>query len=75
MKTKKFSKRLALNKKTIANLNKHEMRFAKGGVKSMFATSCASEDPCNTSWDYCDETICDTVCGGETQLAMCTLLQ
>ncbi len=34
MKTKRFNKKLALNKKTIANLPKKEMDTARGGQKT-----------------------------------------
>jgi len=61
MKTKKLSKKLGLNKKTIANLNKSEMEMANGGACSLFV-SCTSEYPCNTSWDVCDPTNCSTIC-------------
>jgi len=32
MKTKKFSKKLTLNKKTIADLNNGEMKVVRGGI-------------------------------------------
>jgi natural product precursor len=33
MKTKKFEKKLSLNKKTIANLNNGDMKHLQGGIK------------------------------------------
>jgi len=41
MKTKKLSKKLGLNKKTISNLNTHKMNEIKGGITN----GCYSEDP------------------------------
>jgi len=38
MKTKKFNKRLSLNKKTIADLNGKEMKNAIGGVSGVDTT-------------------------------------
>ena len=32
MKTKKFNKRLSLNKKTVANLSNYELNYVLGGV-------------------------------------------
>jgi hypothetical protein len=37
MKTKKFSKRLNLNKKTVADLNGNEMNDAVGGISGLRA--------------------------------------
>lgn len=71
MKTKKFMKRLALNKKTIANLNSNQMKSVIGG-ESGDPPSCPTHPNCGTSWDVCDPTICATVCNW-TQQALCTL--
>jgi natural product precursor len=41
MKSKKFEKKLTLNKKTIANLKNEEMKKLQGGIwKSMRITAC-----------------------------------
>ncbi len=41
MKPKKFSRKLGLNKKTIANLNNNEMLSANGGaVRTIIQTAC-----------------------------------
>ena len=66
MKTKKFSKRLALNKKTIANLANAEMNAVKGGYETEIAAYCESEI-CSVIYTFCDDvcpytrvrTICD----------------
>lgn len=39
MKTKKFEKKLVLNKSTIADLHNKEMQFAVGGLKECLSTS------------------------------------
>jgi hypothetical protein len=49
MKTKKFRKKLLLNKKTIANMNNNEMLSVKGGLP-------------NTDYTFCTCTWC-TACG------------
>ncbi len=54
MKPKNFSKKLILNKKTIADLNNKEMKDVVGGVKTridctwgtcIFTGPCLSENP------------------------------
>ncbi len=40
MKTRKFDKKLALNKETVANLNKDEMKNAHGGKPFTRETLC-----------------------------------
>ena len=42
MKTKKFSKKLSLNKKTIADLDNGKMKGVYGGVLQSVNTDCAS---------------------------------
>ncbi len=42
MKTKKFSKKLSLNKKTIADLNSNEMKEVHGGQLAIFTETCRS---------------------------------
>ncbi len=43
MKTKKFNSKLSLNKKTIANLNNHELNYVRGGDTAPSACKCDSE--------------------------------
>jgi len=71
MKTKKFTKRLNLNKKTIADLNGNEMIKVKGGCSpTMDISGCPSEltcrrtftcHPCPRFTDEC-ETIIPLTC-------------
>lgn len=56
MKTKKFGEKLALNKKTIANLSNVQLGKARGGV-SMFDTGCC---PPKVTELYCTDTVCET---------------
>jgi hypothetical protein len=50
LKTKKLSKKLSINKKTIANLKGREMKDANGGIQLTFQISCLEVE----------ETICVT---------------
>lgn len=45
MRTKKFEKKFALNKKTIANLGNEQMNHVKGGCASR-----PGETSCHTYW-------------------------
>jgi len=56
MKTKKFSKKLSLNKETIADLKSNDMKFVHGGnmqPETRYGTSCPVQNctatgvPCN----------------------------
>jgi hypothetical protein len=61
MKTKKFNKKLVVNKKTVANLNINDMRSAHGGAHT-YNTYCP-ECPPNPSWvscEACTEWYCPT---------------
>lgn len=52
MKTKKLSKKLRLNKKTVANLNNYEMSLLKGGLKwesDIEPTECCATPQCTQS--------------------------
>ena len=51
MKTKKLSKKLRLNKKTVTNLNNYEMSLLKGGLKweSDIPTECCATPQCTQS--------------------------
>lgn len=55
MKTKKLSKKLALNKKTISNLSDSEMNNVHGGELTMPPKTCLV---CETDYGpYCDSVI------------------
>lgn len=65
MKTKKFSKKLALGKQTIANITNHHMQELRGGRPSILPICDTIDDwTCNpsdfTCVTYCDT--CNTVC-------------
>jgi natural product precursor len=73
MKTKKFNKKLSLNKKTIANLGNNELNYVLGGYPTdarickpttQCTGGCVETDyscpPCDT-WDTCT---CYGVCTG-----------
>jgi natural product precursor len=47
MKTKKFNKKLGLNKTTISNLSNNQMRAMKGGVQTDY--------PCVSNPTSCDD--------------------
>ena len=57
MKSKKFNKKLALNRRTVANLNKREMGTAHGGLDSV-------PPQCLTNATNCLLTDCATECPG-----------
>ena len=65
MKSKRFQKKLVLKKRTIADLNTGEMRFAVGGgfTDAVTCIACATEEcPQNeTQWESC-EPDCSLVC-------------
>ena len=53
MKTKKFSKKLNLNKKTIVDLNNDDMRFVNGGATSKCETWVPEESVCLICTSLC----------------------
>lgn len=61
MKTKKFNKRLALNKNTVANLNNGDMRSIYGGsdttptrcIVTMDITNCQTDCVCTETRRDC----------------------
>lgn len=68
MKTKKFSKRLMLNKKTVAHLDNNEMKVANGGQDPSAAGMCPTygKASCPTvcyTIDYTDH-LSDPCCAG-----------
>ena len=74
MKTKKLSRRLTLNKKTIANIGKEELSFVKGGY---ITASCPPG--CQTNEIACTRAGCITLvepeCAGTRYpctMTMCT---
>jgi hypothetical protein len=64
MKTKKFNKRLALNKKTIADLNDSQKDAVYGGdlASKLFSACCPTAHTCFNS---CGGTACESVCGSD----------
>lgn len=70
MKTKKFSKKLALGKQTIANITNQQMQVLRGGRPSVIPLcdtvddfTCAQTDfTCVTYCDTCN-TVCPQSCG------------
>jgi len=68
MKTKKLSKKLGLNKKTIADLNGKEMGYVKGRcIETHFKSCIPLTDTCitcgNTCNPTCDQATCATYTG------------
>jgi natural product precursor len=63
MKTKKFNKKLALNKNTIANLRSQDMNSAKGGI--------FTDDTCDSCYPptYCLG--CPTLICEESEIRPC----
>jgi hypothetical protein len=62
MKPKNFSKRLLLNKKTVANLNQKSMSNVKGGGTGITCEWCNSDASCMVTkcdWDETEYTGCD----------------
>jgi hypothetical protein len=59
MKSKKFEKKLALNKKTIADLNGDMMGRVHGGIENTQTASCCMGP---TDCPNCTQT-CNTYCG------------
>jgi hypothetical protein len=62
MKTKKFSRRLELNKKTVANLDVKVMGKVKGGNSIITNCTCG----------YCETESCNTICFLPETLCICT---
>jgi hypothetical protein len=76
MKTKKFSKKLALNKKTIADLNNGQLGLVKGGIipESVLCTPVCLTDTCNTQcgpFTFCDGFTCYPKCPTYTCDGIC----
>ena len=49
MKTKKLSKKLGLNKNTIANLNTNDMSMIRGGAENTDTCNCPGTECCPTA--------------------------
>lgn len=64
MKTKPFSKKLKLNKNTIANLGRNEMQLALGGATSACETYIPRDSVCVICTGQCipETTVCSDVC-------------
>ncbi len=58
MKIKKFTKKLSLNKSTIASLNVNDLEFFKGGAPETFNDPCLSVGPFCTLATRC--VMCNT---------------
>ena len=74
MKTKKFSKKLALGKQTIANITQRHMQGVRGGRPSIIPICDTVDDfTCHetdlTCATYCDT--CGTVCPGSCPKTIC----
>jgi len=52
MRSRRLSKKLLLNKKTISNLEAHQLGKLKGGAPPSFYI-------CQTNEEYCTQTTCD----------------
>ena len=61
MKSKNFSKKLRLNKKTITDLNTNELYNAKGGIDEWYHSIATR---CPTCGIYSCETFCYSVIAG-----------
>jgi hypothetical protein len=60
MKTKRFKKRLGLNKKTIANLNKPDMQSLRGGTLHSYKTCAFTRAwECDTAFTCTDPRMCE----------------
>lgn len=68
MKSKKLSRKLALNKATVSRLSNPEMNAAEGGM-SVVCTRRYTDCPTG-----CDLTICHDTCGGTCPAVLCTNL-
>ena len=67
MKTKRISKKMRLNKKTIVNLNNHSMRGVVGGVCGCGCNPCCC---CLDTWGECETRLVDT-CGCPPTVGTC----
>lgn len=66
MKSKKFNKRLSLNKNTVSNLNEGKMALVKGGDIPPFTQVTQCEVSClSKCLQTCDVSGCVTVCGSD----------
>jgi hypothetical protein len=59
MKSKKFQKKLGLNKTTVAHLNHGAMKGVHGGART-FVLACLSGDPAGSCGDTCYTCDCPT---------------
>lgn len=68
MKPKTFSRKLSLNKKTIAHLNGKEMKKAHGGYIPPDTRLCIATGSCPTNNTNAGGACC---CGGDTTEVIC----
>lgn len=62
MKTKKFNKKLGLNKSTVANLNNSEISKVYGGAETLYPACVPTVDITRCVTDCCLETMKLTRC-------------
>jgi hypothetical protein len=60
MKSKKFEKKLELNKETIANLKINQMKDIRGGLAPSEKSECATCSGC-TCPNYCSQQTCSNL--------------
>jgi hypothetical protein len=71
MKSKKFTKKLVLNKRTITDLDTRHMSVVQGGVKTDYTCGrlcdtvniTCGDTQCGSCFHTCPVTWCDTECG------------
>ena len=71
MKPKRFKKKLALNKKTVANLSIGEKQAVKGGAEHTIALTCSCVPPCESADANCVTQAATCNCTA-TCLTICT---
>ena len=59
MKTKRFNTKLALNKKTVANLNTQDMQSLRGGFQSYDSCAFTRAWECDTNFTCTDPRFCE----------------
>jgi hypothetical protein len=69
MKTKKFSRKLFLNKKTVANLDEKAMGSAKGGASFYSDCTCDPETESCQTWCFIPVSLC--VCPTNYPATLC----
>jgi len=72
MKTKKFNKKLTLNKKTLVNLSINDMDGAKGGAEYTSPFYCISNLICSEIPEKCETRLFCSTPYCETDARVCT---